>query len=330
MANDIEHLQKQLSEIDTNLKLIDERISEYAIPTAVPIDLIKSQRSLQKRQAELRQRLQELTAPPAPGATRLSSPADVKKIHVDRDEEKELFRKMIHRETTIHILLLEAEGGMGKTILLDQFWAISEGLKRTRIDFKNAGYSLGQILGDMCDQYGAQSFPTFHTECRNYLSRFGGATVNPALLCSKIDAQLTQEKSMEDRRLTQQVITAAFLADLDTIYSATTQPMVMFFDTFEKASDPTKAWIGEQLIMQIRRYPWLVCVVGGRETPRITTDGGDWCLQHKLQPLSDKHSIEYIQRVRYTQNEELITFITKRAKGSPYELQQLVMTLLEV
>ncbi len=124
----------------------------------------------------------------------------------------------------------------------------------------------------MRDQYGQQSFTTFHSECRSLLSQFGSDTAHPALICSKLDAQLNK-MAAEDRRAYQQVITDAFLADLETMHQTTNHPIVMFLDVYENANDPTKTWIAEQLIMGIRAYPWLVCVIAGQQTPRIAAEG---------------------------------------------------------
>ena len=331
MPTEIEYLQRQISEVEGNLRLIEERKAEFVDFTAIPLDLVKNEKRLQDQLEELRQRFKKLSnaATPEQSASGLSPEAKITKVYVDRDEEKKLFRDMIYGKTEIHILLIEAESGMGKTILLDQFEEISEGFKRARVNFKDASYSLGQILGNMRDQYERQAFPTFHKECRSLLTQFGSDTEHPALICSKIDVQLNT-MSVEDRRDYQQVITDAFLADLETIHETIQQPIVMLFDVFDAASVPTQTWIAEQLVMQIRRYHWLVCVITGRQVPRIATDGSNWCLQHKLQPLSDKHSREYILQVKYTQNEELVTLITRHAKGRPAVLQQLVLTYLGI
>lgn len=328
MLSEIEHLQKQISEIETNIRLIELRKTEYVNQTDIPLNLIKDEQQFQGRLKVLRQRLKERSDAATHNQSASGLPPGATKVYVDRDEEKNLFRDMIYGQTEIHILLIEAESGMGKTILLDQFEEISIGFKCVRVDFKDPSYSLGQILGKMRDKYGPHSFTTFHKECRNLLTQFGADTEHPALICSKIDAQLNK-MSVDDRRDHQQVITDAFLADLEIIHVTIQQPIVMLFDVFENASAPIKTWIAKQLIMQTRRYPWLVCVIAGQQTPRIVTDGGDWCLQHRLQRLSDEHSREYIQKVTYTQDEAIVTVLTKLAKGSPAALQTFVLAYLE-
>lgn len=329
MTSEMEYLNSQIEEEEHNIRLIEERKSEYPELQDIPLKLIKDEEKHRDRLKDLRRQREELQNATKSSKETLSLSAEekVKKIYVDREEERRLFREMISGRTPIHILLMEAEKGMGKTILLDQFWQISEGFKRARVDFKDPSYTMGKILGEIRDQYGRQSFPIFHTECRSVLSQFGHDVTHNALICPAIDVRLTKISGDELRNY-QRLITNAFLADLETIREKD-QPVVMLFDNFQKASVSTKTWITELLIDEIRRYPWLVCVVTGRERPLIPASDSSWCLQHTLQPLSVEHRKEYIQKVKITQNEELVTFITKHSKGNPLILQQLVQTLLE-
>ena len=325
MPTEMEFLQSQIDKVEQSLRLIEERKSEYTLKTDIPLDLIREEEEKRERLSDLRRRLEALSGAVTEDrdTLRKSAVATIKKTWVDRDEERRLFREMTAGQTAIHILLMEAETGMGKTILLDQFWKISEGFRRARVDFKQASYSFGAILREMCDQYGPQSFSMCDDVCCDVLRELGHEVKHAEVLWTLLDLKFPQ--SVQDRRKYQQLITDAFLANLESIREGA-QPIVMLFDTFERASDPTKAWIVEQLITAIRRYPWLVCVVAGQDIPRVATDDAEWCLQHRLQPLTDEHSREYIQKVIYTQDESIVTYITVTAEGHPYTLQQLVLS----
>jgi len=325
MTSEIELLQSQIADVNRSLRLIEERKDQYVEKTKIPLDLIRNEELQKERLNELTRRLEALlsTTTLDQDTSRHSIEAKIKEIYVDRDEERKLFRDMISGQTAIHILLIEAKEGMGKTSLLDQFWEASKGFKHARVDFKHSSYSMGAILGEMCDQYGRQSFPIFYTECRNLLSHLGHVVADDALICAAIDLKLAKI-SGEELKNHQRLITNAFLVALEAIREKD-QPVVMLFDGFERASTATKNWIAERLIHEIRRYPRLVCVITGVETPRITIDDTNWSLQHKLQPLSDQHSREYIQKVIYIQDESIVTFITSTAEGHPYTLQQHVL-----
>ena len=55
--HEVESLRRQLAEARENLLLIEERISEYVMGTAVDLQLIQQQRRLKERIAELEQQL---------------------------------------------------------------------------------------------------------------------------------------------------------------------------------------------------------------------------------------------------------------------------------
>jgi hypothetical protein len=64
MNDDITSLQRQLANAEENLRLIQERRSEYVSQEDIPLQLIKNERKWEERIAELRQRL---GLPPASG-----------------------------------------------------------------------------------------------------------------------------------------------------------------------------------------------------------------------------------------------------------------------
>src|SRR5512136_2513950 len=59
-ARQVASLQKQLSEAEENLRLIDERIAQYVQEVDVPLQLVKDQRRLQRWIARLQRQLAEL------------------------------------------------------------------------------------------------------------------------------------------------------------------------------------------------------------------------------------------------------------------------------
>lgn len=329
MPSELEYLDKQIKNVKENLELIRVDISGYPESQDIPLLLKKNEREKDEMLKDLLRQREELLKAKKESRepSSLSAGEKDEKIYVDREEEKRLFHEMISSQTPVHILVMEAGGGMGKTILLNQFWEISERFKRARVDFKDSSYTMGKILDEIRFQYGQQSFSTFHEHCRKLLSQLGQDVAHDGMVCSVLDVTLTKISGDELRNY-QRVITDAFLTDVDNLREKD-QPVVLFFDNFQKASQSTKNWITEVLIDKIRRYPWLVCVVAGRERPPIPADDNSWCLQHTLRPLSDEHCKEYIQKVKITQNEELVTFITYLSRGNPYQLQELVHSWLE-
>ena len=242
-------------------------------------------------------------------------------IFVNRDEERNLFREMIHRETPVHILLIEGESGTGKSTLLDRFEVMSEreGFKRARVNFTDSSYTVCTVLRDLCKYYGQECFSELDKVCRELLASHGQVEPHFKLLWKRTDVVLG-ELPEKKRRLYQGLITNAFLADLDTIHKATGRlPFVALFDAFNPTSPAVnvKKWMEEVLIDEVRQYPWLVCVVAGQHTPRIAEKSHNWCLKQTLQLLTNSQAEEYIfHRIMFTQDDSLVKHIVKSSKGN--------------
>ncbi len=66
MADTYASLDKQIAEIEANLRLIEERKSEFVEAQKIDLDLIKNERKLQAQLAELRARRDRLARIPCP------------------------------------------------------------------------------------------------------------------------------------------------------------------------------------------------------------------------------------------------------------------------
>lgn len=89
---------------------------------------------------------------------------NVKEVFLNREEERAIFREMLEGRRREHILLIQAEGGMGKTHLLEEFWALAEPFPRARLDLKS-GYSLERVLFRLCEDMGLDQFTSFYGIC---------------------------------------------------------------------------------------------------------------------------------------------------------------------
>ncbi len=86
-ANDrkavFESLCRQLAEARENLRLIQERKSEYVMATSVPLDLIKEERRTKERIEELEQRVEKQEQfSSAPSHSRTSAPSPAHTTHI--------------------------------------------------------------------------------------------------------------------------------------------------------------------------------------------------------------------------------------------------------
>ena len=247
----------------------------------------------------------------------------IKDIHVDRDEEIKLFRDMLDGHSDVHIFLLEAESGMGKSALLEKFKEMSDKKQMpwAKVDFKNASYTFGEILREMCDQLRDISFLDFDSQCRSFIVNSGLTVGRSALLSSSIDAAMAN-LSREERNRQRLVIIDAFLGDLAAFHERYQGLIVLTFDTFERASASVKEWITDQFIKRCQLYPWIICVIAGQETPGIdpTTE---WCSHSKLEKLSKEHIAEYLHHLKLTQEDVIVKFITSMLDRDSSELKSL-------
>lgn len=247
---------------------------------------------------------------PKSNIDRLTIEKKIKDFHIDRDEEIKLFRNILEGQSNVRILLIEAESGMGKTALLEKYEKMSKTLKLpwAKVDFKNASYTFGEIIREMCDQLREISFLDFEDQCRNFITNSGLTVGRSALLSSSIDAALSK-LSPDDRKMQRQVIIDAFFGALISSHERFHSSIVLSFDTFEKASSNVKEWITQQFITRSKLYSWIICVVAGQETPGIdpTTE---WCSHSKLERLSKEHIAEYLHHLKLTQEDVIVKFIT--------------------
>lgn len=66
MSDTIQSLRKQLAEAEENLRLIEERMSEFFLPTSIPLSLAKRKRTLEKEIAQLEIELRQAQLQPEP------------------------------------------------------------------------------------------------------------------------------------------------------------------------------------------------------------------------------------------------------------------------
>jgi hypothetical protein len=256
---------------------------------------------------------------------------DTPKICVDREQERRLFRQMLAGEASAHILLIQAEGGMGKTELMKTFWTECEPLQgaspaRARLNFRDASLSaVGVVLAELCNQLGATRFERFHAEADAYAKAAGIHIEQSTLYASQIDATLGK-LDPEQRQMRRLMLTDAFFSDLVRTHAGT--PSVLLLDTFEAAPEEVQEWLAGPFLGRVRPHRWLVVVVAGRRSPAVDIDWEDWRMHHTLQPLNREHIGEYLRRVELSLSEHDVNLIYELTDGNPLELVTAVKRLL--
>jgi len=253
----------------------------------------------------------------------------IKKIRVDRDEEKQLFRDLVTKRSPVRALLIEAESGMGKSRLIEDFMETDASFLHALVDFKNASLTFGDVLFSIRRQLGSHNFQAFETVCR-YTLQQGQAPQLPTLLGSQVDGVLLRAPSDEIRDHQMRQIFEAFSSDLVALAKSASKPVVVIIDTFERASDGLKKWIARELVPRISSAEDVIWIIAGRQTPSIEFSGVKWLLEQRLKPLASEYRREYLKQINVELAEVLIKFIMEQSKGKPKDLQTLAMTAIRI
>jgi hypothetical protein len=240
-------------------------------------------------------------------------------VHVDRVEELARFEAMIAGTGTAHVLLIQAEPGMGKSSLLREFWDKSAAHSRFRVDFKPRTHSVEGVLGELSSQ-NRPAFTRFYERLERVTE--GGPLVymnNTDISRSQLDIRLQRPDSTEERELRRQVLTQAFFSDLVDA-NPQHRTTVMVFDTYEAANEEVKDWLTRLLLTGVRGYRWLTVVVAGQTIPQLGIGWDDWVLEQTLRPLGPEHVGEYLRQVKLQLSEHEITIIYQATAGIPLDL----------
>ncbi len=253
--------------------------------------------------------------------------ATPEKILIDRIKEDGLFREMLGGRGRAHVLLIQAQSGMGKSYLLDKWWEDCEGLPRGRVNLKLMTYSVTEILGELCQCLSSERFNRYYERCQEFARQSGINIERSTFLNSPIEASLAGVDS-EQRKLRRQLLTDAFFADLTGLVSGS-QSAVLLFDTYETASDEVKDWISGLFLTRVYRHRGLVVVIAGREIPQVDRDWSDLCLHQTLTKLEKDHLREYVRRLQLSFSDEVIDVLYDTTNdGHPFEVSLQLHRLL--
>ena len=252
---------------------------------------------------------------------------DLKSIHVNREKEVALLLEMIRGTRQAHILLIKADGGIGKSSLLREFWRHGQETQRvSSIDLKGLDGSW-TVLGKLADQLGREYFEHFDSKSAEFAST-GGVTIDRSTLVGTQVKANVAPIDLEQRKMRSQLLAKAFFEDLDAMHTRYSQGMLFLFDTFDQAVPEVQEWLGGTFLNWVRRYRWLVTVIVGRSIPEREISWEELCLIHPLGSLDRDYVREYVQRVELSLSEEEIGVIYDITDGNPLDLATNIGRLL--
>jgi len=212
-----------------------------------------------------------------------------REIPVDREEELEIFKTMLSGKNEERILLIEAQSGMGKTILLGEFdHSKPKRIAFAKIDFKGGGTSIAELFYRLRDKLGREiKFPNLDKELKGILNPTIDIKSNMMLGKNQIDAYLSSRDDQE-REMRLSALTDALFKDLRNLGK-----VLIIFDTFEKSDGSIKKWLADSFLSRVQNSPNTFVVIGGQEVPE---DNLEWdCIRRPLKGIPHNHWQKYAE-----------------------------------
>lgn len=242
-------------------------------------------------------------------------------LPANREWELDLFDRMVGGQTDERILLLEAEGGLGKTTLLNEFVRrCPSHVRCARIDLKGGNIGLDDIFFRLCDALDWPNFPTFVGRVDEYVER---VTIQRNVILgwqNRIEVALGATE-FRSRVIHHARMTQAFFTDLRTL----DHRVLLVFDTFNEASLRVQEWLKGYFLAFAQNTPELVVIIAGRRVPEISIEWSDCCLRYQLGMLEDVDAWhEYVRRHGWKVPREWIEGFCFAVEGHPAHVDSLL------
>ncbi|MEW5959106.1 MAG: ATP-binding protein [Chloroflexota bacterium] len=238
------------------------------------------------------------------------------RLPADREDELNLFDRLLSGQAEDRILLIKAPGGRGKSTLLRAFVRCCAGRPHIPLDLKGQTVSLHEIFYEMCDTLGWGQFESFARAAGNLAPQ---VKIERNILVGRPTIQVIQgalaAETPEQRAERRAALTQAFFDDLRRL----PRPPVLIFDTFEAASPELADWFGQSFLPHAYRSPGLVVVIAGRQVPPETIAWSGY--RHDLPPIADPRPwLSYCEREGLAMHEEGVKVLCTLFKGHPDEI----------
>ena len=213
------------------------------------------------------------------------------------------------------ILLIHADGGMGKSHLLREFVQECQNkIIHVAMDFKSGGISIPELLSRLCDAIGWEHFDNLSTLIQQFNT---GTTINISenilLGQNKIAIEQALNAPDEETREKQRVaITDALFHDLRAFPKA-----VLIFDTFNDCDPVVAKWISGAFLTRACHAKNIIVVIAGRIIPEPALDWHGICHELVLHGIESKHFEEYAKSKGIKVHPERIRGICDAFNGRP-------------
>ncbi|MCI0617665.1 AAA family ATPase [bacterium] len=238
-----------------------------------------------------------------------------RQIPVDRETEISDFIAMLSGKTEERILLIEAQSGMGKTILLAEFgYRTPKKIAFAKIDFKSGGTSIAELFSRLRDKLGGNSkFPNLGKELQGILNPSIDISSNLMLGKNQIEAYLSSRDDQE-RQVRLAALTDALFADMRTLGK-----LLLVFDTYEKSDESVNKWISDSFLSRVQNSRNIFVVIGGQVVPE---DSLEWdCIRKPLKGIPYTYWHQYAESRGMTIHVEYIRACCDIYDGHPLKMK---------
>jgi hypothetical protein len=243
----------------------------------------------------------------------------------NRVEEIGRFEALLERQCQKRILLVKAPSGYGKSELIDRFTQVGRdrgNLGIVTLDLDGSASGIAYLIARLQQKLKSERFPNYDKAVRQFLA-------TPMIEMSDIEIEgnentlqilLSTDEQQKQMRLAR--LEAAFFEDL----AAIRRPIVLLMDTFEKAPDELKQWLGNRFLAQVSEgLPQFRVVVAGQEIPETKLD---WRSCHHccvLGPIEEVNCwCEYLQSRQVPFDLKFVEGVVLALQGKPRDIALLL------
>lgn len=246
------------------------------------------------------------------------------RVFVNRAKESEAFLQIISESSRERILLLEAEGGMGKSFLMGEYDSICpQEFIFIPLDLKVSTLGLTALWSTVCDFVGWSFFPCFQEQVSLYSKDDSLNIVREFETRHRLEKLLSiSNEDVRARRLTG--LSNAFLSDL----AVPPRPIVLAIDAFEKATLEIKNWVTSLLLPRVRILTALRIVIAGRQVPRRSFEWEKMALHIRLSRISINDWMEFARIIRCEVAPETVSAFYSVFDGRPLDMATSLATLV--
>jgi hypothetical protein len=245
-------------------------------------------------------------------------------VHIDRQDELQLFQDVLDGRRDERILLVEAQSGLGKTQLLLEYRRLAGelGAPCAALDLRLTGVTGLDVLAALREEWDECPFHGLRDQVEKLTAPDVKLNVSGVVQIGRPEINLALNSPDEaTRRQRLRQLTEALARDLRAWLEERGQRGVILVDTYNLATSELRQWFEGVLLPHVRRVPNLVAVVAGQEPLPLTAAWEDVCHRLRLQLLLNPDDwMEFVRAKAIPVSREAVSVVCHVCAGRPGEI----------